>query len=398
MSNERLEAVSPPDPGVPDEKGQRKIGATEYAALLHHSFHRVLTPDMRMQLSEIRPTELATTILSYEAGKVLAYAKEGSAWVRRSNFGNLSGRAVVHSVGAFAREYNFDERSMIRRGLIYASRSSAFAPVRFPIDLSDKSRALRQWVELLMACPHELQAVADEVEFVGIVSEAQRAWAQLFLDGAMALDPEVVDDVYAAPTNLFFMPVTKVLGLMRKVIEHSTLRRLEELVARVSQRQRLEIMSMDFASEGMEKGISQSERIFAPLAHREVKALATQHSLSPADLRDWSTLRIVLNSFGWLGRRVGDYTVPESSIISVVFKVDPGMPGANEFSRMGKNGIVAFRGTRLEAKWGKFWQTRFIPVLGVTLAESPESYAELMKGIEKEFEEEEAATPAVGGS
>lgn len=398
MSNERPDAIEPSRPADQDEKNARKMTAAEYSGMLHYAMHRVLTPDMRTNLSELRSAELATIMLSYEAGKVLAFAREGGGWVRKSNFGNLSARAVVQSIAAFAREYSFDERSVIRRALIYAARSSPFAPVRFPIDLNDTSRAARQWVELLMACPHELQAVADEVEFVGIVGEAHRSWAQLFLDGAMALDPEVVDDVYAAPTGLFFMPAQKVLTLMRKVIEHGTLRRLEELVARVSQKQRLEVMSLDFAGEGAEKGLSHPERIFTPLAHREIKALAMQHGMTTADIRDWSTLRVVLNSFGWLGRRLGDYTVPESSLVSVVFRVDPGMPGANEFSRIGKHGMVAFRGTRLEAKWGKFWQTRFISVLGVTMAETSEDYDQLMKGIEKTFEEEENAAPAVGGA
>ncbi|MBN8550718.1 MAG: hypothetical protein J0M12_15495 [Deltaproteobacteria bacterium] len=398
MSNERLDAVQAARLPETEETVQRKVSATEYADLLHGAMHRVLTPDMRTNLSELRPTELATIILAYEAGKVLAFAREGPNWVRKSNFGNLSARAVVHSIAAFAKEYSYDERSVIRRALIYAARSSPFAPVRFPIDLNDKARSARQWTELLMACPHELQAVADEVELVGIIAEAQRSWAQLFLDGAMALDPEVVDDVYATPTNLFFMPAQKVLGLMRKVIEHSTLRRLEELVARVSQKQRLELMSLDFAGDNAEKGLSNPERIFTPLAHRELKTLAAQHNMTTGDIRDWSTLRVVLNSYGWLGRRLGDYTVPESSIVSVVFRVDPSMPGANEYARLGKQGMVAFRGTRLEAKWGKFWQTRFISVQGVTMAESQDDYDQLMKGIEKQFEEEEAMAPAVGGS
>lgn len=399
MSNERLGVIAPGEPGpAAGESPAQKLTMREYVDLLSNSLHRVLTPDMRMQLSEMRPAELTSIILGYEAGKVLAYSREASMWIRKSMFGHLSGRAVLHSVPGFARDYNFEERTTIRRALIYASRSSAFAPVKFPVDLNDKSRAARQWVECLTACPHELQAVADEVELVGIIAEAQRSWAQLFLDGAMALDPEAVDDVYATPTNLFLMPVSKVLSLLRKVVEFNTLRRLEELVARVSQKQRLELMSMDFAGEGVDKVVGNSERVFTPLAHREIKALATTHGLSAGDVRDWSTLRVVLNSFGWLGRRIGDYTVPESSIVSVVFKVDPGMPGANEHGRFGKHGMVVFRGTRLESKWGKFWQTRFIPVQGVTMAETAEDFSQLMKGIEKQFEEEEGIPPAASGA
>lgn len=399
MGNERFDDLESDSGDNMQDAVARKMQHSEYASQLLKALHRVLTPEMRTQLSEVRPAELATLILAIEAGKVLAYAKEGSSWVRKSNFPQLSARAVMHAMPGFGVDYNPTERTTIRRALMFALRSSVFAPVRFPIDLTEKARAARQWAEVLLACPHELQSVADEVELVGIIGESQRAWSRLFLDGAMALDPAVVEDVYSTPTNLLFIPVPKVLALMRKVVEHGTLRRLEELIARVSQKQRLAAMSLDFANDGPFGGgaspapsSTNVDRIFAPLAHREIKALAGQHSLSPADVRDWSSFRVILNSFGWLARRIGDHSVPESSLVSVVFKADKTMPGANEFARIGKHGMVALRGTRLEARWGSFWQSRFIATNGVTMAEEQSDYDQLLKGIEKKAEDEESVS------
>jgi hypothetical protein len=380
---------------------QAKASLAQYAADLERCLHRSLTPDLRTHLADLKSVELATVVLSLDAGKALAFGKEGTQWLKKSNFPHLSARAVLHSLPAYGHEYSYEERSTIRRALIFASRQSVFAPVRFPVDLSLKARAMRQWVELLMACPHELQSVTDEVELIGIISEAQRAWTQEFMDGAMALDPEVVDDTYATPSQTLFMPVQKVLALARKVIEHGTLRRLEELVARVSQKQRLESMSLDFSDDGIptnghaERGVlMQSDRIFPPLAHREIKTLSTDHGLTAADVRDWSSVRIVLNNFGWLARRVGDYSVPDHSLVSMVFNVDPSMPGANEFGRIGKHGLVALRGTRLEKRWGKFWPSRFISVQGGIMAETSFDFENLLKGIERKVDEDEAGISA----
>ncbi|MBX7144671.1 MAG: hypothetical protein K1X79_09495 [Oligoflexia bacterium] len=403
MGNERFDDLEADSTDSLQDGVARKMQLSEYISQLIKALHRVLTPEMRTHLSEMRPAELATLVLALEAGKVLAYSREGAIWTRKSNFPHLSARSILHSMAGYGQDYSSDERTTIRRALMFAERSSVFAPVRFPIDLSEKARAARQWAEVLLACPHELQAVADEVELVGIVGEAQRAWSRLFLDGAMALDPAVVEDVYATPSNLLFVPVTKVLALMRKVVEHGTLRRLEELIARVSQKQRLAAMSLDFAGEGPFGGGSSSssstgsnsDRVFTPLAHREIKALAGAHSISAADIRDWSSFRVILNNYGWLARRIGDHTVPESSLVSVVFKADKALPGANEFGRIGKHGMVALRGTRLETRWGSFWQSRFVATNGATMAEDQADYEQLLKGIEKKSDDDEQISAQV---
>src|SRR5690606_34820245 len=122
------------------------------------------------------------------------------------NFSQLTARAVLHSIPDFGREFRNEQRKTIRRALIYGSRSSVFGPVRFAADLTDLSRALRQWVEVLMACPHELDAVSDDVELFGLATEGQQRWAAIIFDRLVEAANREKPELYATDTNLLFVP------------------------------------------------------------------------------------------------------------------------------------------------------------------------------------------------
>lgn len=359
----------------------QKLTSDEYATLLKRSLHQVLTNDLRQAIGQLSPATIATTVLSYEAAKALAFSFEGGRWIKRSSFPHLSARAVLHSVPAYADDYDYASRQLIRRGLIYASRQSPFAPVRLPVDLSLDAFGLRQWVELFAACPHQLESVADEVELVGVVRHAHEKWTRNFLDSAVALTPEIARSSYAAPSNLLFVPMTKVLGILRQSIDPPQLRRLEQLVQIVSTRQKLESLAAQ-SNENDTLDVSHVEKFSVPLTHDERDSIGAIHNLSPDDLRDWSAMRVILNSYGWLARRVGDYSVPDSSIIFAILKCEPDSPDANDLGLVGKSGMVPFRGTRLQERWGRSWASRFVSVRGATMAERPEDFDRLMKGID----------------
>jgi hypothetical protein len=209
------------------------------------------------------------------------------------------------------------------------------------------------------------------------------------MDGVMTLNPEIVDSVFATHANLFVMPLKNVLNVLLRAMPQERMKRLEELVTLVSQRQRLESMSMDMNGEPAERVQGSGfTRIPPPLGMQEIKALAELHGLSAAEIKEWSSLRIILNSFGWLGRRVGDYSVPESSIIFAVFRAEEGTPERNQLGLVGRSGMVPFRGTRLEQKWGKFWQTRFLQAISATMAENRADFEKLLRGIDDRADEE----------
>lgn len=360
-----------------------KLAANDYATLLGRSLDRVLTPEMKVHLATLRASELAALVLAFEAGKTLSHSFEGSRWIRRSNFPQLSARAVLHSVESFAEEHDYDRRTMLRRALVYGARHSPFGSVRFPVDLSPESRAARQWVELLMAMPYALQSVTDEVELFGLVGEMHTLWSRAFLEGLVTSDPKVTEGVIAGQGNLLFIPLERAVEGIRRTTSDRQRERLEELVFLVSQRQRLHALSMELMNDGEHRVVLQSyERVFTPLTHQQMKQLAEQHDLSFEDLRLWSSARVVLNAFGWLGRRVGDYSVPESSVIYTVFKGELPLPGSNELGLCGRKGMVPLRATRVEARLGKHWRQRFVVASSATMAETPENYERLLKGAE----------------
>lgn len=384
--------------GEPHASDNPPLSLSNFGELLEAALHRGLTLSLRDSLTALKPEIIASMVLAVEAGKILTFAHEGGKWLRKSTFPQLNARAVLHSIPAYGEEYDVDQRTTLRRGIIYADRNSGFGPVRFPVDLSDESRALRQWAELLMAPPHRLQATADEVELYGIVCESQARWRDLFLSRAMALDAETVDDAFASRSNMLFLPVKKVIGTIREVVDPAARRRLEELVAAVSQRQKLESMSREFSTGGADpsEGIKNHERILPPLSFTEQKSLASIHGLTLDEIRDWSAFRVILESFSWLGRRVGDYTVPANSVIFCVFKAAEGVRGRNEHGLVGMPGMVALRGSRLEERWGGFWSSRFTQAEEAKMAETKEDFERLMQGLKDAEPEDSDANPAMG--
>lgn len=364
---------------APVASGQA-VSSFEYADRVRHAMHRTLIPEMRQLIGSIPASEIATTLLALEAGKVLAHSFEGGRWIKRSNFPQLSARAVLHSVVSYPGDYDFSSRQRIRRALIYASRSSSFAPVRMPIDLSEDIWVLRQWSEILLACPHELEAVTDEVELVGLVRHAHRKWSREFSDSSVVVSPEMAQSSYATPANLLFLPLFRVLALLRKALEPAEIRRIEQLGAVVSSRQKVTQLARD---AGDENALDHPafERVFPPLTEEEMATLARIHALNPNDVKDWSALRIVLSSYGWLARRVGDYTVPDSSLIFAVFQADSSLEGVNSLGFLGKQGMVPFRGSKLLERWGRNWANRFLFVNAATMAETTEDFEKLLKGI-----------------
>lgn len=367
----------------------RKVKVAEYSHLMRSLFHRVLTLNLRAQITRISKEELATLVMAYEAGKVLTHSYEGGRWLLRSNFPQLNARAVLHSIPHFSEEYTLGQREDLRKALIYGSRRSVFAPVRFALDLSESGRAMRQWVELLMSCPHQVQSVADEVELVGLMAESHAAWLAAFFDGAMLMNPEVVDGVYASSTGLLFMPVTKLVKIMRRVLNPDVIRRIETLTNLVNQKQRMQNLSGEVVDEAGERVNNlMQDKFLAPLSFKEIKDLAALHSIAAEDLRDWSSFRVILNSYSWLARRVGDCTVPESSIVFAVLSTEDDLPEANELGLIGKSAMVPLRASRLVARWGKSWASRFVQVGLSNMAEDKERFDRLMKGESDTFDED----------
>ena len=389
--------ITTPPPSSTDPALLSKCSSEEYASTLQHALHHVLAPDERTLVGALTPHEVATFVLALESGKVLAHSLEGGKWFRRSNFPQLSARAVLHSVLEYPVEYDFDSRHRIRQALVYASRTSSFAPVRMPIGMTRDTWALRQWGEILLAAPHELADVVPEVELVGLVRAAHERWTSEVLPKATTLVPDLTTTSYSTYSDLFFLPLPAIVTLLRKTTQPTQLARIAELSRIVGTKQKERIERAQQSDDGGSATLIY-DRVFAPISDEEITSLSKIHTLSEADLKDWSALRNILASFGWLARRVGDYTVAESSVIFSVFKAPPGYPQANSLGFFGKQGLVPLRSAKFTESWGRDWDRRFQSFQKATMAETQEDFEKALKGIKEEAVEEPTpqGSPVVG--
>ena len=385
----------PPPRGALSTNGLERITSEQYSKVLLGAFHQVLTPRLREQIGALSAHEIATFILTMESGKILAHSLEAGKWFRRSNFPHLSARAVLHSVLEYPREYGFEARQRIRQALVYASRTSSFAPVRMPVGMIDEVWALRQWAEVLLAAPHEIAHAVDELELVGLVRKAHLTWENDVLPKALSLVPDLTTTSYATLSNLLFLPLASLVALLRRTVSPAELSRLAQLSAIVGMRQRQRIEKAQQTEEGGGTTLIY-DRVFAPIPETDLKTLSELHSVRYDDLNEWSALRNILVSFGWLARRVGDYTVPESSVIFSVFKTPSGYPGANSLNLIGKTGLVPLRGSKFGDIWGSDWDRRFQSFQRATMSESREHFEKALQGVkEDEGVEEMSMTPPV---
>lgn len=348
----------------------------EYAQELKYAFNRVLPTRWKLALAEMSAAELAAIILANEAGKVMAYREEASRMVRGSVFPQLCSRAIIHSIPDYSSDFNFVERNNIRQSIIYGSRRSVFGPVKFPVELSHQTRAARQWMELLMACPHELPEASNEVELYGLICTSHDDWQKAFFDELMVSSADNLGNIITH-NSMMYIPFQKVMSYFRKTVDSARLKRLHDLAAVISERQQLAI------AEGIATGINKVPdylRIFSPLSQLEIDNLCKLHNLKAEDVKDWSALRLVLNYYSWLGRRVGDNKVPDNSIIILAARrqrYDTELPTLTSECHVGR---IALRATRLIDRWGPIWSKKFDSVMTVTAVENMQEFEKFKRG------------------
>jgi hypothetical protein len=302
---------------------------------------------------------------------------------------------VLHSIVSYPTDYRFEAREHLRQAIVYALRASAFAPVRMPVEMGQKAIALRQWAEVLVTLPHQLQESAEEIELFGLVREAHERWRDEVLPKANSLVSDFYTSGYSTSSHVLFLPVVVMVKLLRCTVTDRELSRLSELSAIIGARQG---RSPEVTAPPDMSTIASltKDRVFPPFTDRELSAMSDLHGISEAELQEWSALRNILASNGWFARCVGDYTVPDSSVIYAVFKA-PGFDGANSLGFFGRKGLVPLRGGRCKECCGHDWDRRFQVFSAATMAETRDDFENLLRGIKEEVAPDEAGltlTPA----
>ncbi len=359
-----------------DPVSEEQMTPEQYISKLKLSFNRVLSSEWKLAITELSAKELAAIVLAHEAGKVMAYTDEGHRFFRTSIFPQLCARSVLHSVPDLDTDFTYSERNTIRRAIIYASRKSVYGPVKFTLDLTPQTRAARQWVELLMACPHELKIVGEEVELYGLICEIHARWSKGFIDDLMVQSADKLKGFITQGTVLY-VPLNKLIPYFTNNIESKVLARLAHLVAAVSHRQQLTLA--EIATTGIGK-IPDYQKIYTPLTTDQISKLSKDHKLDPKIVADWSPLRDVLNYYSWLGRRVGDSTVSDNSIIHLAVRRDTESYGSLEDASECHSGMVALRATRLIDRWGVNWAHKYDQVFSVTSVDNMEEFEKFKRG------------------
>ncbi|RMG44038.1 MAG: hypothetical protein D6719_02650 [Candidatus Dadabacteria bacterium] len=361
------------------EQQQRVTSLKEYGRLLEYALDRVLTPAMRQIISEIPAEEIATLVLAHQAGKVLAYTPAGGSWFKESKFEQLSARAVLHSVAAYGQEYDYYTRTNLRQALIYGSRSTVFGPVRLPVDISARALAMRQWVEILMATPANLVPTADEVELFGLVRESFTLWQATFFDRIVAGDQKFSGVFAPRGVNLVFFSLAAIIESLESCFDKQALDRLMYLIELAGKRQAELIRNLE-KSDDEALTIPIYERIPVPVSESEIQKLSKHHQIDPDSLRHWSALRYILSAHGFLARRVGDRTVPESGVTFVVFESNQSTTEAGKSELIGRAAQVVFRGNPFQEHFGPHWRDKFTAVNSAVIAETPEEYQRVLNG------------------
>jgi hypothetical protein len=204
--------------------------------------------------------------------------------------------------------------------------------------------------------------------------------------------------IYATDTNLVLAPVGTIMSIVRRCINLGALARIKELVALVSKRQQeFQAQQVQTDTDTLNAGIPSYERVFPPLKPELIEQLVSEQGLEKQDVEDWTAMRVILNSHGWLARRVGDYSVPESSIIFAILRGCAKDQNPNELGLVGQAGMIPIRASRFEERWGRDWSRRFIYARASNMAETREHYEKLMKGISDDVVDEHDPVALVNG-
>lgn len=348
-----------------DLKGQeKKIDLGYYQHLLQNTLERTLTPELKEQLA-VHGGErlLVVVILSMAAGQIMVRERTGNRWLSRSLFPELTARAVLHSISSFGEDFSPKEREDIRRGIIYASRYTPMGPIHTPLDMSLLSFAIRQWSEIFYANPLKLPTLADEVELNGLQYVIHTKWSALFYEKIKLLDREMLKDGFVLSSNVLIIKVQSLIKLFRLAVDPKVIKRTEELIS-VIHRQNV------IVDRSSNKSINKNEdddadknyshhRIEPPLSFTEIRHLASEHTLSIEDLKDWSVLKTILGTYGWLSRRVGDVPVHVQIIAFFALQIKEQGDNKSDKTFIEKSGMVALREDRLNERFGEAWKSRF---------------------------------------
>ena len=320
-----------------------------------------LTPNRAWALSNLPPAMVASAYLAIEAGKCLVYKPAGKSFVRISHFPHLQARAVLQSLPVYHKEYNGDQRLIMRQAIICSRRHGDFGMAFLPIRMPVESRALRDWLEIMYAESEKREGIAQLVELDSQVEEISVNFRSGFGRRVrQELDSPVAIPENAAPAARFWrgiahksvvlVPLTELIPIALRGMDEGRLERILQLIALTRKYQTS--LSISARLPGFKRQAVEAQKLSS-----DSKNYSGKESYSKELLQKWAIVRRMLTRYNWLSTRVGDDAVPADGFVQGV--IYQKQPGTDTLDMFGLDALVPLRQRRFEELFGKTWEPHY---------------------------------------
>lgn len=315
-----------------------------------------LTPARLFALAELSPQLIASAYLSIEAGKCLVYKKHGEVFSRISMYPNLQARAVIHSLVPYHKEYDGDQKLIVRQAIISSRRHGDFSRAFLPIKMPIESRALRDFLEILYTEPSKQGETAELVELDAHIEEVHVNFRGRYTDEIRQANQNESNQhklkIGLTYKSVVLLPLDKLIETALNGFHRNRLMRISTLLdntrkfqTRMSTAARLP----GFKRQAMEAFSSGEED---DLIIKKILKLPRGKELN----EQWRIVRRMLTRYNWLSTRIGDDSVP---IVGVVHAILKQLKKDKEEKYLFMDVLVPLRQRRYVEILGKSWEKNF---------------------------------------
>ncbi len=299
-----------------------------------------LPPTLREALAYTPPELVALIVLSVGASKILEFQKFNDRWQRTTQYPELSARAILNSTIHFGHEFFDEARTVVRQALIYSSRSTGETlnpPAR---NMDAATLGLRQLAELLYIDDEQDRRDAAIISaFLNEAEELIKKWEQKFIKTIEAKLPPSYS-CFLAVNNVLYVPLCLAARLFEEI------KSIQAIATNKAYKRAQELKASRLRTGKAVPVHWQS--IPLCLNQREIKEMADEHRIAPADIKLWLVLRPLLKSSYWIKGFIDGEVVSPSGLIRASF-------GGREISA-----LIPINTDKLtEAALGQHWRSRF---------------------------------------
>jgi hypothetical protein len=352
----------------PDQLNSEELfskNSAQLSVMLSERFHSVLSSSLRIALLKISDDSLALLILAIQLAKFEIYKNKNTSCYERIDLIATLTKSILTSIPhklLISGETSEGEILLIRRALSSVGGSLLVEEALAPAEFSHELRALWGVIAIAALSPEEWSSFAIEIELIQQINELAQRFSTHLFDEIIVGSNDFFDGTYATPQHLF-VPLRKLISIFKKTSTKQSLSRMEELI---------ESLTASFPAISDEHN---ERRIYQAISRNDAKTLAEQHGVFETEIKEWSTLRIVLKASGWLAEEVRGSNLPKNNLCFSLFTV----AGKGKSDHFGRRGIVALAGEYFLQRWGKQWFQRLPVAELVEIADNRESFEKLLK-------------------